>query len=221
MKKAYLTFFALATLLVVSCSGEENKDDNKDKKTEEKKVDSTEVEKEVVYTEYVLDSATTLTWHGTHTVKEDKHHYGNVEVIKGSLKASLADAAIESGMFVIDLNTLTSGDLEGTMADNLIGHLKSPDFFNVSEFGTATLAVTGIEAGVIKGKLSVLGQDLDVVMPLQLIENAEGQLIANGSFDVDFAPTEMPGLQPEEGKEDKGHTNNVIKFDLNLVMNKK
>ena len=221
MKKAYLSLVAIAALTIASCGGGEEKKEDKEGKDNKEVKDTTNAEKEITYTTYVLDTAaTTLTWHGTHTGKPDKHHVGTVDVVKGTLTASLADAKIESGQFVIDLTTLKSTDLEGKAAENLIGHLKTPDFFNVEQAATATLVVTGIENGAVKGRLAVAGKEFDVTMPIQLSENAEGQLIANGSFEVDFASANMPGMQPEEGKEDKGHVNTVVKYDLNLVMNK-
>lgn len=219
MKKAYLSFFAATALLLVSCGGGEEKKDEKKEKKEVK--DTSNNEQEVQYTTYTLDTAaTTLTWHGTHTAIEDKHHIGTVDVVEGTLTASLADAKIKSGKFIIDMTSLKSTDLEGKSAMNLIGHLQNNDFFNVAEFAAATLEVTGIETGMVVGKLNVAGKSLDVKMPVQLSGNADGQLMANGSFDVDFAPANMPGMQPEEGKEEEGHANNIVTFDLNLVMSK-
>lgn len=221
MRKAYLSLLAIAALTIVSCGGgEEKKEDKKDKK-EKKEVKDTAKEEKVEYTHYVLDTATTLEWKGTHTGK-DEFHTGTVKVTKGTLSISLAANKIESGMFVVDLNTIHNKDMEGTKgAENIEGHLKTPDFFNVEKFSTATLAVTGIENGAVQGKLSVAGTDINVSMPVQLSQNGEGQLKGKGTFTVDFSKANMPGTQPEEGKEEKGHVENKVTFTLNLVMNKK
>ena len=88
-----------------------------------------------------------------------KSHNGTVKLTEGNL--TVADGKITGGKFVVDLSTITP--LDSTYdADNtkekLVGHLSSPDFFNVSEFPTATFEITSIEGADIKGNLTIRGK---------------------------------------------------------------
>jgi polyisoprenoid-binding protein YceI len=63
----------------------------------------------------------------------------------------------------------------GPMTDKLTGHLKSPDFFDVEKFPTATFASTEIQAGgengathSIKGNLTLRGVTKEVTFPATL-----------------------------------------------------
>ncbi len=65
---------------------------------------------------------------------------------------------IKGGEFVIDLTQLTVTDLEGDMKGKLEGHLKSPDFFNVEKFPTATLRVKSANKNTVKADLTIKGK---------------------------------------------------------------
>lgn len=92
-------------------------------------------------TEYVLDpSASTLNWKGT---KPGGEHYGNVAISEGVLISE--DDKVVSGTFTIDLSSITNLDLTDTeMNGKLVGHLKSPDFFDVAQFPTAKFEITSV-----------------------------------------------------------------------------
>lgn len=48
---------------------------------------------------------------------------------------------IISGTVVIDMSSMTNNDLSAGSKERLIGHLKSPDFFNVTKFPKAKLNI--------------------------------------------------------------------------------
>jgi polyisoprenoid-binding protein YceI len=49
------------------------------------------------------------------------------------------------GSFILDMNSITNSDLQDAdMKSKLVGHLKSPDFFDVAKFPTATFVVTRV-----------------------------------------------------------------------------
>jgi len=90
---------------------------------------------------------TKLEWLGE---KVTGKHEGTINLQSGWL--SWKDNKIESGEFVIDMNTITSND----NLDKLVGHLKSDDFFGVGKFPTANLVITG-STSFEKGTATVTG----------------------------------------------------------------
>lgn len=98
-------------------------------------------------------SKTKLEWLGE---KVTGKHDGGISLQSGWL--SLKDNKIQSGEFVIDMTTITSNE----KLDNLVGHLKSDDFFGVEKFPTAKLVLTestGFDKGTasVKGNLTIKG----------------------------------------------------------------
>lgn len=81
-----------------------------------------------------------VTWTGK---KVTGSHTGGIDVSKGGMTWD-ANGLLTASV-VIDMNTITCTDLSGGGAEKLVGHLKSPDFFNTPEFGTATFKSTSIE----------------------------------------------------------------------------
>ncbi|MEL6140946.1 MAG: YceI family protein, partial [Bacteroidota bacterium] len=69
-------------------------------------------------------TASQLTWKG---YKVTGSHEGTISVKEGQLL--MEDGQLTGGSFVIDINSMTCTDLQGGMADKLLGHLKCDDFF--------------------------------------------------------------------------------------------
>jgi polyisoprenoid-binding protein YceI len=83
-------------------------------------------------------------------------HEGTISLQSGWL--NLKDNKIQSGEFIIDMNSITSNE----NLDRLVGHLKSDDFFGVEKFPTAKLVVTESTAfdkgtATVKGNLTIKG----------------------------------------------------------------
>lgn len=66
-------------------------------------------------------------------------HNGTVNIKDGTLK--IKDGILLGGTFTVDMTSITNLDLTGEYKSKLEGHLKSDDFFGVSEFPTATLVI--------------------------------------------------------------------------------
>jgi polyisoprenoid-binding protein YceI len=93
-------------------------------------------------TTYITDSTSTVGWTGT---KPTGAHTGTFKVQNGSL--AVKDNNLTGGSFVIDVNSLNVTDLtEADGKGKLEGHLKSPDFFDATKFGSAKFEITGVEA---------------------------------------------------------------------------
>lgn len=86
--------------------------------------------------------------------KPGGEHTGTVKLTSGEL--SLDKGEVKGGSFVIDLNSVANTDLQDDgMKDKLIGHLKSPDFFDVAKYPTATFVITRV--GLLKAAQNATG----------------------------------------------------------------
>src|SRR5690606_4964319 len=89
-------------------------------------------------TTYKLDTdKTVISWEGK---KVAGPHDGTVKAKSGSL--TVAGDVITSGNVIIDMNSIDVKDLQaGKGKENLEGHLKSADFFDVAKHPEATLVI--------------------------------------------------------------------------------
>jgi len=75
--------------------------------------------------------------------KPTGEHYGHVKLSGGEI--ILDENEITGGSFTIDLNSIVNIDLKDEgMNGRLVGHLKSPDFFDVAKYPTATFVITKV-----------------------------------------------------------------------------
>ncbi|MCX6304587.1 MAG: YceI family protein [Bacteroidetes bacterium] len=88
---------------------------------------------------YTVDAAkSTLNWKAE---KITGFHEGTIGIKSGSFK--VASDKITAGSFVISMNTIVNTDLtDAEYNKKLIGHLGSPDFFDVAKFPEATFTIT-------------------------------------------------------------------------------
>ena len=70
-------------------------------------------------------------------------HEGTIKIKSGILK--FEKKKFIGGEFEIDMNSLICTDLSGEYKGKLEGHLKSDDFFGVTNFPTATLKIKKVE----------------------------------------------------------------------------
>ena len=144
MKKSILAI-AFIALTAISC------------KTEKKKAETSEEVKDVKKVENVINSykaniaESVINWKGT---KPTGAHNGNVKLASGIL--DIENGALKAGEFTIDMKSINCLDLEaGKGKEDLEGHLKAGDFFDVEKFPTAKFVVASSE--MKDGKLQVTG----------------------------------------------------------------
>lgn len=114
-------------------------------------------------------------------------HTGTIGIKEGNLH--FHDGHLDGGKVVIDMSSMASTDLEGKMAQNLLGHLSSPDFFDVQNHNTTTLEITAAKRidgnkFTISGNLTIKGISKPLVFPAT-IEMKDGKLAAYAELKVD------------------------------------
>ena len=172
-----------------------------------------------------IDAAgSSVTWEGakmTETV-----HTGGISVSEGSL--SVKDGKIEAGSFTLDMNSITSTDLTDTaMANKLIGHLKSADFFLTDSFPAAKFEITGVAAATspdsaqISGNLTIKGVTNGISFPAKV---AVSDSTVDASARITFNRNDW-GITWGGSKTDKSIMdmlkNNLIKDEISLNVNLK
>ena len=135
---------------------------------------------------YVIDKKeSVVTWKGSDMAS--RGHAGYVDVSKGEL--ILEKGQLVGGVVEIDMNTIAN-ELHRS-DNNLINHLKSPDFFDVEKFPVSTFAITEVapasgEDIKVTGNLTIKGITLAVTFPAN-IEVKGGTVNANGKVTIDRA----------------------------------
>ncbi len=138
----------------------------------------------------------TIHWEGT---KPGGAHTGTIKLKEGSF--SVKGGNIESGKFVIDMNTIENTDMEGDMKASLEAHLKGTrsaeeqdDFFNVADYPTATFEIatlTPIEGDTtglthsIKGNLTMKDTTYSVTFPTKISMDENGLSAKSAKFKID------------------------------------
>ena len=118
------------------------------------------------------EAGSTLGWVGA---KVTASHPGSFQKFSGAIGLADNDIA-KSGVFVaIETASITTGD-----SPKLVGHLKSPDFFDVEKFPFATFTSTAIKAGgeggashTVTGTLDLHGVQKSVTFPATITASAE------------------------------------------------
>lgn len=81
-------------------------------------------------------------------------HTGEIKLSSGQL--NLNNGKLSSGVFEIDMNSMSSTDLSGANATKLLGHLKSDDFFSTDKNPTSKFTITKVDY-LDENKASVTG----------------------------------------------------------------
>lgn len=142
MRKIVLTLVVVASVLI-GCK--ENKKDKVEVK-EAVKVAANDAGLNNIDT-----AVSVLNWKGN---KPTGSHDGTVAIKSGGML--IEEGKLTKGNFVIDMTSITNVDMKGTDgAGKIVGHLNSPDFFDIAAYPTSTFVITKVEE--VAGKLSVTG----------------------------------------------------------------
>lgn len=115
---------------------------------------------------YAVDaSKSTVAWEGTMMKVAGASlysHSGTVRIAEGKLEIN--NGEIAGGGVVIDMTTLSTTDDDGNYdpengkgRDALIGHLSSPDFFDVANHSVASFDINSVDGNMVAGQLTIRG----------------------------------------------------------------
>ena len=115
-------------------------------------------------------------------------HTGTVDFVKADI--DVKNNAVTGGSFTVDLSTMKATDENfnaeaGYTKDKLIGHLSSPDFFDVQNFPTASFEIKSVEGSTAKGILTIRGiSNEETVTDIEVKqENGKAKITGNLVFD--------------------------------------
>ena len=182
MKRKFYYLFTLVALAVafVSC------------KNESKEVKTTEAENvaeaQDTSAKYSANAETSLIeWVGSKPT--GSKHNGTINIESGVFTVS--DGKLESGTFLIDMNSIVNLDIPADKKGNanLVGHLKSADFFDVEKFPSAAFEVTGSEEvdgkTMLSGNLKMKDLENNITIPVSLTSEGDNFTITSETFTID------------------------------------
>jgi polyisoprenoid-binding protein YceI len=175
MKKAKLILpIVVAVALLASC--------NSKPATEETTTPTT-----AAATTYTVDTATSnVKWKGV--MLGIKEHFGNVKLTQGTL--STEGGAVKGGSFTVSLTSIQPTDSTydakaGYTPEKLVGHLSSPDFFDVANFPTATFVIDSVNGSEATGTLTVRGKSNTETVKNIVVTEENATVKATGSLTFD------------------------------------
>ena len=180
MKTSFFKIFAVLALISFTSCGD------KAKEVETKTAEKVAIAEQsaVVYTADTDKSM--IEWKG---FKPTGSHNGTIAIKQGKLNVS--DNTIDSGRFVIDMNSIVVTDPPKEDEGNakLTGHLKSADFFDAETYPNANFEVTSIDTvdgkTMLSGNLTMKEKTNNISIPVST-EMKDGMLtLTSETFTID------------------------------------
>lgn len=180
MKTNFLKIFAVVALISFTNCGD------KAKEAETKKAEEAAVADATAVTYNVNTDKSSIAWKG---FKPTGTHDGSIAIKEGNLDVS--NGAIESGRFIIDMNSILVKDIPAEDEDHakLTGHLKSADFFHVEAHPSATFEITGMETvdgkTMLSGNLTLKDATNNISFPVTTTVKDDMVSITSETFTID------------------------------------
>lgn len=186
MKKTILTLPLVACMVFfTACKSDKKNDSN----TNEVEVTTENIAEAVKYK--INPEQSSIDWKGS---KPTGIHTGTIAIESGIVTTK--GGTVESGNFLIDMNTITVTDLKaGEGKEDLEAHLKGSvegkedHFFNVQEHPTAYLEITGSEEKEgklsLNGSLTIKGIKKEVSFPVNITEDGSSITLTTETFTID------------------------------------
>ncbi len=161
-------------------------------KNESKEVKTTEAENaaeaQATSTKYLANAETSLIeWIGSKPT--GSKHNGTINLESGVFTVN--NGKLESGTFLIDMNSIVNLDIPADKKGNanLVGHLKSADFFDVEKFPSSAFEVTGLEEvdgkTMLSGNLKMKDIENNITIPVSLSGEGNNFTITSETFTID------------------------------------
>ncbi len=130
----------------------------------------------------------TINWSGS---KIGGTHTGTLGLKNGTVE--MKDGKVAGGNFVIDMGTMTCTDLPADKGADLVGHLSSPDFFDVAKHPTATFDITKVTGlsgddnanSLVYGNLNMMGVSKQISFKANITAGANGVTVEAPDFTID------------------------------------
>lgn len=136
--------------------------------------------------EYKVDKQQSkLSWTGRKVTGE---HSGTITISNGKLNWN--GKSLTGGSFEIDMTSITNTDItDKSYNEQLVGHLKSEDFFSTEKFPKASFVITEVKPlaknqSQVKGNLTLKGVTKEVQFPAT-IQTKGNQLLATAKIRID------------------------------------
>ncbi len=224
MKKVFLSALAIATLSLTAC------DNGPKSGTEAQITDAKSVEQSSTEAvAYVVDTnASSFKWEGHKKIDIGDSHNGTVNLKESDIM--VAGNRITGGTFVMDMNSVNSLDLKGQdqKQSKLVGHLKSPDFFDVAKYPTSKFEITSVKDSSIndnntwvEGNLTIKDKTQNIGFPAK-IEVKDDKATAKARVIIDRSKFDVRYDSESFFKNLAGNKiiSNDITLDIDLVANK-
>lgn len=155
-------------------------------------------------------AGSTVKWTGT--MLGIKEHHGTVPAKEAAI--TVKGPSVTAGKVVVDLsgikpldeNYAPDGSEQGTRA-GLVGHLQSPDFFDVANHPTAMFEITGVEGNTATGKLTVRGVTHEEKVTDIVVTDNAGAITATGKLTFD---RQKYGVAWSSGSKDAVLNDNIV-----------
>ncbi|MEZ4797536.1 MAG: YceI family protein [Flavobacteriaceae bacterium] len=175
MRTNFLKIFTIVAIgaAVVSC---------KKKADEAATTEATEVAmSEAASAKYMVNTEeSVIEWKG---YKPTGSHVGTIKIESGVFTVN--NGALESGTFIIDMNSIKDND----GSERLEGHLKSADFFEVETYPSSAFEVTGFEMvegkAMLSGNLALKDGKNNVTFPVTISEEGDTFTLTSEMFTID------------------------------------
>ena len=127
---------------------------------------------------YLVDvAASTVTWYGSKPIGASET--GTVNIAEGQL--NFAGEQLVDGTIIIDMASIATTSQSGDMANQLIGHLTSDDFFGIATYPTAQLVLKSAEPTETANQYLVKA-DLTIKETTKEIEFVTDVAVADGTL---------------------------------------
>ncbi len=139
-----------------------------------------EVKKAMAAKSYAVTEGSTVHWTGS---KISGKHTGTFNVSGGNV--DVKDGKVVGGKFTVDINSINCTDLAaGDGKEDIEGHLKSPDFFDVAKHPTSTFEITSVAGGNVTGNLTLMGTTKSISFPADITVTDTGVNVMTTDFTI-------------------------------------
>jgi polyisoprenoid-binding protein YceI len=129
-----------------------------------------------------------VAWKG---YKPGGSHHGTLGIKQGEL--SVENGELVSGTFTLDMNKILCEDLtDAKMNEQLVGHLKNADFFDVAKYPEGKFTITTVEKlndGVnthrISGNLELKGVSKNITFDANVTNEGTSYKATTATFTID------------------------------------